>query len=157
MKGKFDEKKWNGFVGERRDKACLVRTGQALSLQDHVEQTYLNGANTKQFLEDWYHLVQLANEYITKAEPWKKYKDEATRQEAIEDLEFLLRVVKQLGLLAAPLLINGFAKLQKILGNEKIARLDSGKDSMHSDFSEAFDMQEFEVVLEPMIMYEKRL
>ncbi len=135
--------------------------GYILSLLDgdigNIEMKYLDGANTKTFLEDRYRCVQLANEYITKAEPWKKYKDEATKQEAIEDLEFLLRVVKQLGLLAAPLLINGFAKLQKILGNEKIAKLDSGKNSMNSDFSEAFDMQEFEVVLEPMIMYEKRL
>ena len=90
-----------------------------------MEEKYFNNANTKVFLEDWYHLVQLANEYITKAEPWKKYKDEATRQEAIEDLEFLLWVVRQLGLLTAPLLINGFAKLQKILGNSQISSLDS--------------------------------
>jgi methionyl-tRNA synthetase len=80
-----------------------------------LEEIYLGRANTKTFLEDWYQLVQLANEYITKAEPRKKYKDETTRQEAIEDLEFLSWVVKQLGLLSAPLLVNGFAKLQNIL------------------------------------------
>jgi methionyl-tRNA synthetase len=63
---------------------------------DNFEMKYLDNANTKTFLEDWYRLVQLANEYITKAEPRKKYKDESTRQEALEDLEFLLRVIKQL-------------------------------------------------------------
>jgi methionyl-tRNA synthetase len=102
-----------------------------------------------------YRLVQLTNEYITTAEPWKKYKDEVTRQEAIEDLEFLLWVVKQLGLLAAPLLINGFAKLQKILGNSQIFSLDSSCNGGGEGFVEAFDMEEFVVNLEPMIMYEK--
>ncbi|MDR0650391.1 MAG: hypothetical protein LBG59_03090 [Candidatus Peribacteria bacterium] len=90
-----------------------------------IEPNYLDHANIKGFLEDWYRLVQLANEYITKAEPRKKYKNEATRQEAIEDLEFLLRVIKQLGLLAAPLLVNGFAKLQQILGNPQLSSLNS--------------------------------
>jgi methionyl-tRNA synthetase len=47
-------------------------------------------------VEDWYRLVQAANEYISKAEPWKKYKEETTQQEALDDLSFLLRVIKQL-------------------------------------------------------------
>ncbi|MBR7036598.1 hypothetical protein IKI14_01675 [bacterium] len=47
-------------------------------------------------MEDWYRLVQAANEYISKAEPWKKYKEEATQQEALDDLSFLLWVIKQL-------------------------------------------------------------
>jgi methionyl-tRNA synthetase len=71
-----------------------------------MEKTYLENANTKAFVEDWYRLVQAANEYISKAEPWKKYKEESTKQEALDDLSFLLWVIKQLGLVAAPLLIN---------------------------------------------------
>ena len=71
-----------------------------------MEKTYLENANTKVFVEDWYRLVQAANEYISKAEPWKKYKEESTKQEALDDLSFLLWVIKQLGLVAAPLLIN---------------------------------------------------
>jgi hypothetical protein len=71
-------------------------------------------------------------------------------------LEFLLWVIKQLGLLSAPLLVNGFAKLQKILGNNQISALDSDKNGGGAGFQEAFDMQEFEVNLEPVIMYEKK-
>jgi methionyl-tRNA synthetase len=71
-----------------------------------MESGYLKSANTKPFVEDWYRLVQAANEYISKAEPWKKYKEESTKQEALDDLSFLLWVIKQLGLMAAPLLIN---------------------------------------------------
>ncbi len=33
-------------------------------------------------------MVQKANEFITKAEPWKKWKDEATKAEAERDLQF---------------------------------------------------------------------
>jgi len=33
----------------------------------------------KTYLEKRYSLVQKANEYITKEEPWVKYKDESTR------------------------------------------------------------------------------
>ena len=123
---------------------------------EELEKVYLRNANTKSYVEDWYKLVQLANEYITKVEPWKKYKEEATKQEAIEDLEFLLWVIKQLGLLAAPLLINGFAKLQKILGNVEILKIASGENNLKSDFCDVFDLKEFEVNLEPMIMYEKK-
>ena len=73
---------------------------------EKMEKAYLENANTKAFVEDWYRLVQAANEYISKAEPWKKYKEESTKQEALDDLSFLLWVIKQLGLVAAPLLIN---------------------------------------------------
>ena len=61
-----------------------------------IEKLYLENANTKSFVEDWYRLVQAANEYISKVEPWKKYKEESTKQEALDDLSFLLRVIKQL-------------------------------------------------------------
>ena len=63
---------------------------------EKMEKDYLENANTKAFVEDWYRLVQAANEYISKAEPWKKYKEEATQQEALDDLSFLLWVIKQL-------------------------------------------------------------
>ena len=34
--------------------------------------------------------IQKANEFITNAEPWKKWKDESTKQEAVKDLQMLL-------------------------------------------------------------------
>ena len=142
-------------MGEEKDNQLLELLEKGFD-KEKLEAVYLDGAHTKQFLEDWYRLVQMANEYITKVEPRKKYKDEATRQEAIEDLEFLLWVVKQLGLLAAPLLVNGFAKLQKILGNSQISALDSSVNGGGAGFQEAFDSGEFEVELEPMIMYERK-
>ena len=71
----------------------------------------------KTYLEKWYHIVQKANEYITKEEPWIKYKDDATKWKAIECLEFLLYVVKNLAILSAPILTDGFEKLKNIFGS----------------------------------------
>lgn len=157
-KGKFDEKRFGEFLKKEEMKAGeeSLFSGLLRFARNDIEEGYLQNANTKRYLEDWYSLVQLANEYITKAEPWKKYKEETTKQEAIEDLEFLLWVIKQLGLLSAPFLVNGFAKLQKILGNPKISAIDSSKNVMHEGFVEVFDEQEFEVNLYPMIMYERK-
>ncbi|NCB13884.1 MAG: hypothetical protein EOM78_19980 [Erysipelotrichia bacterium] len=69
-------------------------------------------------MEKWYQIVQKANEYITKEEPWIKYKDENTKQEAIKCLEFLLYVVKNLAILSAPILTDGFEKIKNIFGTE---------------------------------------
>jgi hypothetical protein len=71
-------------------------------------------------------------------------------------------------LLSAPLLVNGFAKLQKILGNDQISQINSwlpktpeegvsnSGGCSPSHFEEIFDMKEFEVNLEPLIMYERK-
>jgi methionyl-tRNA synthetase len=94
---------------------------------DLVENTYFNTGNFQRYLQDWYTVVQAANGFITRAEPRKKYKDEATKQEALDDLAFLLYIVKNLALLSAPILVNGFAKIQTILGNDKLSAIDSSK------------------------------
>ena len=124
--------------------------------QEQFENRYLEHADLKDLVEDWYVIVQLANEYITVAEPRKKYKDESTQQEAIEDLEFLLWVIKQLGLLSSGILIHGFEKLKLILGNETISKLDSRKNNQESDFSTLLGLEEFEVNLDPQIIYERK-
>jgi methionyl-tRNA synthetase len=66
-------------------------------------------------LQEWYSIVQKANEYITKAEPWKKWKEDSTKEEAIKDLQLLLYVIKNLAILSSPILTNGFEKLKGIL------------------------------------------
>jgi methionyl-tRNA synthetase len=100
-------------------------------------------------------LVQSANEFITKAEPWKKYKEESTKEEAISDLKFLLYVVKNLALLSAPFLINGFAKIQDMLGNDVLSSIDTSKNILDDRFQKVFDMKEFSVDLKPEIIYKR--
>jgi hypothetical protein len=53
-------------------------------------------------------------------------------------------------------LVNGFEKLQKILGNNQISSLNSWVNGGWLGFKEIFDLEEFEVHLEPIIMYEKK-
>ena len=62
---------------------------------------------------------------MQRTQPWVKLKDPAIREEGIADLQFLLWVVKQLAVLSAPILVEGFGKMQGILGNEIISSVTS--------------------------------
>ena len=121
-----------------------------------LHQRYLDNADINWYLQDRYKLVQKANEFITKAEPWVKWKNPETKQQAEQDLKFLLYVTKNLGLLSAPILVNGFRKLQNILGNDDLNKIASSKNTMNDDFKNVFDMESFSVNLNPEIMYVKK-
>lgn len=82
---------------------------------DQIEERYLKSFDIQGYVHDWYRLVQKANEFITKAEPWKKWKEESTKDEARKELQFLLYIVKNLTILSAPILTEGFEKLKSIL------------------------------------------
>jgi methionyl-tRNA synthetase len=105
------------------------------------------------YLEKWYQLVQKANEFITKQEPWVKYKDEATQWEAIECLQNLLYVVKNLAILSAPVLIDWFEKMKNILWFDLMSDLDSTKNWSFEFRKSAFDAQNFNVNLKSEIIY----
>lgn len=121
-----------------------------------IEEQYLKKAEIKSYLDDRYQLVQKANEYITRAEPRAKYKNEETKDEAISDLQFLLYIVKNIALLSAPILVNGFKKIQDIFGNEELSKIDSSKNSDEHQFKLAFDQEDFAVNLNPAIIYKKK-
>jgi methionyl-tRNA synthetase len=119
-----------------------------------IEVNYLSQAQLKLYLDNWYKTVQKANEYMQIEQPWTKLKDDARREEGIKDLQFLLWVVKQLAVLSAPILVDGFTKMQGILGNKDISTLDS---SLHSkwQFEKILAMEEFAVDLQPEILYQR--
>lgn len=124
---------------------------------EYIEGKYLTQAHLRDYLEDRYKLVQKANEFITKAEPWKKYKRDATKAGAISDLQFLLYIVKNLALISAPFLVNGFKKIQNIFGNDELSLVDSSVSEQDNEhFKKAFDMREFKISLKPEIIYVKK-
>jgi methionyl-tRNA synthetase len=63
----------------------------------------------------WYEQVQSANEMMQRTEPWKLFKDEARKAEAVEIIEHLLYVIKQLTILTAPMLLDSTQKVVEIL------------------------------------------
>jgi hypothetical protein len=67
-----------------------------------------------------------------------------------------LYIIKNLALLSAPILINGFAKIQVMLGNEDLSKINSGENTMNNDFKIIFDMEQFPVNLNPQIIYQKK-
>lgn len=122
---------------------------------EEVPDKYLENFHLQAYLQDWYRLVQSANELISKEEPWKKYKDEATREEAVLLLEFLLYIVKNLSILSAPILTDGFKKLQSILGISELKNLDTSKDIDYEELKAAFSSKNFAVNLQPEILYQR--
>ena len=163
---KYSIKNWNiETLKHWKIKELFVSENNLLKYFDEgfdvgdFEKKYLDGGNLKQYLEEWYQLVQYANEYISKAEPWKKYKDENTKDEAISDLKFLLYFVKNIALLSAPFLVNWFKKIQKILWNQEISSIDiDSKNALDLDqFKKVFDMKNFDVDLNIEVIYQKKL
>lgn len=94
-----------------------------------VEIDYLAPATLKTYLDNRYKTIHKANEYMQTEQPRKKLKDENSRESGIRDLQFLLWVVKQLAVLSAPILVDGFSRMKVILGNDAINLLDSSLGS----------------------------
>ncbi len=152
--GKFNKQKWETF--KENNGSRFVKYFEEGRDNADIEENYLKKADIKWYLDERYQLVQKANEYITKAEPRAKYKNEWTKDEAIADLQFLLYIVKNIALFSAPILINGFKKIQAIFGNEEFSAIDSTINHANNSFKEVFDLEDFPVNLNPMIIYQKK-
>ncbi len=152
--GKFNKQKWETFKEDNESK--LLHYFEEWRDNAKIEEQYLRKAEIKSYLDDRYQLVQRANEYITRAEPRAKYKNDDTKNEAIADLQFLLYIVKNIALISAPILINGFKKIQDIFGNEEFGKIDSSKNGNEHQFKLVFDQEDFTVNLNPAIIYKKK-
>jgi len=124
-------------------------------LFETIENRYVKTFDIQWYLQEWYRIVQKANEYITKAEPWKKWKEDSTKEEAIKDLQLLLYVIKNLAILSSPILTNGFEKLKGILWIEELNSIDTSKNMDAKVIENAFKLKEFKVQLSPEILYQR--
>ena len=152
--GKFNKQKREVFKENNESK--LVHFFHEGRDGSKIEDQYLKKADIKWYLDDRYQLVQRANEYMTITEPRSKYKNEETKSEALADLQFLLYIVKNIALFSAPILVNGFKKIQAIFGNEEFSTIDTTVNNANNTFKEVFDLEEFPVNLNPQIMYKKK-
>ncbi|MEI6119053.1 MAG: hypothetical protein WCP92_07770 [bacterium] len=53
-------------------------------------------------------------------------------------------------------MVNGFEKIQSILGNGEFSTIDSTKNKADTTFKEIFDIEDFPVDLHPAIIYKKK-
>ncbi len=132
----------------------LVNIFEGKSVADTIEY-YLNKLDLQHLLRDWYALVQAANKFLNDAEPWKKLKDEQTKQEGLDDLTFVLYVIKNLAIVIAPLLINSFEKIQNILWIDELKSINTEKTVSLESLQAAFDLVDTTINLEPAIIYKK--
>lgn len=146
--GKYDETIWDKFGFESE----IFKNWFNIENLESVLKVW----NIQWYLQDRYRLVQKSNEYITKVEPRIKRKNPETQEEARADLQFLLYIVKNLALLSAPVLVDGFKKIQEIFWNEELNKIDSSKNISEPElFKKVFDMKEFKVNLNPQIIYKR--
>ncbi len=118
----------------------------------------IDHSNFNNFLDNWYELVQKANEYIQTTQPWSKFKEDADIQDGIKDMEFLVALIKDIGLISSGILIKSFEKLKLNLGWGRLNDITTWKDSNLSqrDFEEAFNIKEFDVNLSSVHLYEQK-
>jgi hypothetical protein len=66
-------------------------------------------------------------------------------------------MIKQLTLLSAPFLTNSFKKVQEILGNDLLSQIDSSTNLSDPElFQKVFNLTEFDVKLQPDVVYQKK-
>lgn len=116
-------------------------------------ESYFDNVNIKKYLEERYSLVQISNEFLQNMEPRKKYKEEETKSEAINSIEFVIRVIKWLSILSSPFLIESFVKVKQILWNVDLDKIKNNVWLNSSLVCNIFDSREFEVDLKPEIIY----
>ncbi len=122
---------------------------------ENIQSEYLDKAQLKSYLDARYQVVQKANEYMQSNAPWTKLKDESTKEEGIEDLQFLLYIIKNLALLSAPILTQWFARVQEILWNPELSAITTSISLDPEQFQKALDITEFPVNLTPGILYNR--
>lgn len=145
-KGKLYQEKLNKFDNK------LI-----LDIEKEFETNLTWKYQFQQYLQSWYEIVQICNKYMQDEQPWTKIKSEETKQDWIEDLEFLLYMIKQLWLLSSTFLIEWFEKLQNILWNSEISSINTEKDWWLNEWKlkEIFDMKEFNINLVPGLLYNR--
>ncbi len=117
----------------------------------------LDSASINSYLQSRYIAVQQANLYMQTQAPWIKLKNESTKTDGIADLQYLLWTIKQLTLLSAPFLTNSFKKVQEILWNNLLSQLDSSNNLSDPElFEKVFNLTEFEVNLQPDVVYQQK-
>lgn len=84
-----------------------------------IKAHYFDTANITQYLADWYEIVGLLNAYIASTEPRKAIK--VDKDGTIAQLQSVLFVIKYLGVMIAPFLVEGTSRLQDILQFDNVS------------------------------------
>lgn len=127
------------------------------SIANEFDTKILDELDINSYFKAWYNLVQLSNKFMQDSQPWTKLKDESTKEEWIKDLQFLLYMIRQIGILSAPFLVDWFEKLKNILWNEDLKKINTWKDWWLTEWElkNIFEQKEFRVDLNPWYLYTK--
>lgn len=163
---KLSEKNWINTVQVSPEQEKLLKQiANNIWLENELVELLFNWFDSKiyenyfdkwllsKFLKDWYGLVQLANKYVDETQPWTKLKNEDKKDLWIEQLQFLLYLIKNIALLSSPFLIEWFQAIQNTYNNEQFSAIDSTKTTEW--FKQFFDTKNFKVNLTPSLLYNR--
>ncbi len=119
-----------------------------------IEEKYLNNWNLKEYLQNRYKIVQKCNEFLQINEPWKKFKNEKQKDEAIEEIKFLLYIIKNLSILTAPILPIWFEKIKEILWIDILQNINTEKN-INIKINDIFDKKLFKINIKQDLIYKK--
>ena len=128
----------NEWLGENKLRGMFVDGFDGGVIDGYVKDFDLVG-----YLRDWYQLVQLGNKYVDETKPWVSAKEDP--EQAKQDLQVLLWLIKNIWLLSAPFLLEWYKNFTHILQIDRLLWKTFGTNVSSNDLQELFDMQEFGV------------
>ncbi len=145
----FDQD-WTLLDSELRKVFLELRNNNYLAHE--VIASYIQNNDYMWYLRDRFSIVQNCNWYMQIKEPWVKIKDKDTKQEAINDLQLMLWLVKNLALISSPFLVEWFSRIQDIIQVQHIDRTtfqtfenEAECEVISKKFKTLFELKEFEV------------
>lgn len=112
---------------------------------------YLHSYDLVDLLRDRYHIVQLANKYVDTTKP--RETTTSAPEQARRDLSVLVWLIKGLGLLSSPFLLEGFARLQEIVQLQDTAWEQFGTEESSEELGRLLDLRSFGVSYQPGHLY----
>lgn len=147
-KGKLHTIDLSVFTMEEWDGTVFVKDAE--SLFSTFKRSFFDTTDLNWYIRMRYKTVQASNSLMQSTEPRKLFKDEATKQQAVEIIETLLWIIKQLTIFSSFILLDSTEKVAEILGNEQLKNALS-----QNDLLSVYWLEEFDVNLTPGILYAK--
>lgn len=144
----------NYLMNDYKDNVLLKFILQWIEIEKFEE--FFDNILIWNYLKQLYELIQICNLYIQSVQPWVLLKDQATKIQWIEQLQYLLFMIRQIWILSSIFLIDWFEKLKNILWDKTLYLIKTSIDAnlSRNDFKKIFDIEQFEVNLTQLHLYE---
>lgn len=146
-----------------KDLSNKSENNKLLDLFNHFDEeileNYIKNFKFWDYIKDWIMLIDLSNTYIQNTKPREKLKNLETKQDWIDDLKFLVYILKNIWLLWAFLFIDWFEKFKQLYILEWIENIKTWKNDNINEwyFQKLFELEYFKISMKEWHLYERIL